>query len=231
MREGSPSPLRVVRHAGQGGMVQRFDDRWREPFECYSRVQGQRKFGKEGILISFVKTEGRESNFLGVYRVNGVEPCPRDLVLPRHIPSDMVESCKTKWLYSLDRVTELDRFRGRIRILWDKVESRWVRQYQDANRKIVAVKDGEVKWVAPTDRGSLFKMGFVPPVEEFSGSYAGSYPEGARSLRRHLAIERNSALIRDSKARFKMQHGRLFCQGCGFDFVAVSGEEYIEFCR
>jgi predicted HNH restriction endonuclease len=35
-------------------------------------------------------------------------------------------------------------------------------------------------------------------------------------------------LIRGSKARFKELKGRLFCEACGFDFMAVYGEDYTE---
>jgi 5-methylcytosine-specific restriction endonuclease McrA len=228
LRNGSSAPVRVVRHAGDNGIVRRFYDLGYEAFECYQRSQKRRVFGDARILISFIQAEGHEGSFVGVYRVNGVERCPSDLHLPSHIPSDLTDKCRSEWQYRLDRDTEFDCFRERVRILWDKVEVRWVRQYPDANRKIVAIKDNDGKWTTPKSREALLNVGIVSSTEEPLEYDVSSYPEGTRSLRSHLTIERNSALTRDSKARFKALNGRLFCQACGFDFVAIYGEEYIE---
>jgi HNH endonuclease len=57
------------------------------------------------------------------------------------------------------------------------------------------------------------------------------FPEGAVSLRQHLARERNSKFVRLAKQLFKEKHGRLFCQVCQFDFSRAYGplgEDYIE---
>ena len=52
----------------------------------------------------------------------------------------------------------------------------------------------------------------------------GEFPEGREVERRHKARERNQALIRRAKDKFKQKHGRLFCQICRFDFSLEYGE-------
>lgn len=58
-----------------------------------------------------------------------------------------------------------------------------------------------------------------------------SFPEGKQELREHLSRERNRRVIQLSKSKFKEQHGKLYCQVCGFDFEQTYGplgEDYIE---
>ena len=55
--------------------------------------------------------------------------------------------------------------------------------------------------------------------------------EGRLITRLHLARERNRTLIKRKKASFLKQHGRLFCEACGFDFAEAygrRGEDFIE---
>ncbi len=57
------------------------------------------------------------------------------------------------------------------------------------------------------------------------------YPEGRGSLRQHIARERNSTFSKKAKEKYKREHGRIFCEVCGFDFEQVYGElgkDYIE---
>lgn len=58
-----------------------------------------------------------------------------------------------------------------------------------------------------------------------------SFPEGKQVLKQHLSRERNQRVIQLSKAKFKEQHGKLYCQVCHFDFeqtYGLLGEDYIE---
>ena len=50
------------------------------------------------------------------------------------------------------------------------------------------------------------------------------FSEGKRYLAKHLRRERNTRLIALAKKRFQEQHGRLYCEVCGFDFVDAYGE-------
>jgi hypothetical protein len=112
--------------------------------------------------VSFIKTERYQANFVGVYRVQGLKEGHVDPPFADKLPKEMLEKCDLRYHYILARDTEFDQFRGRIRIDWDKVESRWVRQHEDANRKIVAVKGASDEWMTPESRESLFNLGIVP---------------------------------------------------------------------
>jgi predicted HNH restriction endonuclease len=50
-----------------------------------------------------------------------------------------------------------------------------------------------------------------------------SFPEGKVAESLHKRRERNTQLVIEAKRQFKQQHGRLFCQSCGFDFEKVYG--------
>lgn len=51
-----------------------------------------------------------------------------------------------------------------------------------------------------------------------------SFSEGKAYLRLHIQRERNLALITEAKKRFIKEHGRLYCEICGFDFRQRYGE-------
>ena len=55
-------------------------------------------------------------------------------------------------------------------------------------------------------------------------SLGGEFPEGKIVERSHKARERNIKVVSLAKEYFKKQHGRLFCQVCGFDFEKVYGK-------
>jgi 5-methylcytosine-specific restriction enzyme A len=48
--------------------------------------------------------------------------------------------------------------------------------------------------------------------------------EGAVLTRVHRSRERNRKLVTQKKSAFTAQHGRLFCEACGFDFVRRYGD-------
>lgn len=61
--------------------------------------------------------------------------------------------------------------------------------------------------------------------------HSKEYLEGRFREAIHVLRERNPALVRDAKRAFKAKHGRLYCEGCGFDFGKAYGEfaqDYIE---
>lgn len=55
-----------------------------------------------------------------------------------------------------------------------------------------------------------------------------AYAEGKLVVRSIRQRQRNRTLVTDARTHFKQQHGHLFCEVCGFDFVAFYGIEYIE---
>lgn len=57
------------------------------------------------------------------------------------------------------------------------------------------------------------------------------FSEGREILRQHIARERNTTLSKKAKERFALEHGRLYCEVCGFDYENVYGalgRNYIE---
>lgn len=57
-----------------------------------------------------------------------------------------------------------------------------------------------------------------------AGMASEGFPEGRITERLHKTRERDPSLIRLAKDRFRLQHGRLFCQVCGTDFEKIYGE-------
>lgn len=56
------------------------------------------------------------------------------------------------------------------------------------------------------------------------------YPEGAKLLKQHIGRERKPAAARAKKADFIKKHGRLLCERCRIDPVALFGSEHGEAC-
>ncbi len=57
------------------------------------------------------------------------------------------------------------------------------------------------------------------------------FPEGREVLQKHILRERNSMLVLKAKQKFKENHGRLFCEVCGFIFeekYGSIGKDFIE---
>lgn len=76
----------------------------------------------------------------------------------------------------------------------------------------------------------------APPCDvDIKGSDASEavgYPEGARKYRIHKARERSHALVAKAKQRHaRMNGGRLPCEVCGFDFIAVYGRRGAEYAE
>ncbi|MDR0930752.1 MAG: HNH endonuclease [Clostridiales bacterium] len=66
---------------------------------------------------------------------------------------------------------------------------------------------------------------FVPSKEHVDLTQDDySCPEGRKSLKLHIIRERNPSIILKAKTRFIEQHGKLYCEACGFDFKEVYGE-------
>ena len=50
------------------------------------------------------------------------------------------------------------------------------------------------------------------------------YVEGKKAFKTHIVRERNHKVIKDAKERFIKEHGKLYCEVCGFDFTEKYGE-------
>jgi hypothetical protein len=55
-----------------------------------------------------------------------------------------------------------------------------------------------------------------------------AYSEGRLVMRTLTERQRNRQLVKAAKERARRKHGRLLCEVCGFDFLAVYGADYIE---
>ncbi|WP_340010806.1 HNH endonuclease [Paenibacillus sp. FSL H7-0690] len=66
--------------------------------------------------------------------------------------------------------------------------------------------------------------------ELVEGIDAGNeYPEGEVAFAIHRTIERDYRLIKDAKEKFLENHGRLYCEACGFDFEHFYGNRGSKF--
>lgn len=63
-------------------------------------------------------------------------------------------------------------------------------------------------------------------LEELSELPRKEYVEARQRLAEHKRLEksRNPALTRDAKAAFKLHHGSLWCEVCGFDYGLIYGD-------
>lgn len=59
---------------------------------------------------------------------------------------------------------------------------------------------------------------------EDAKNFIDSFPEGGKRYVVHITHERSKTLVDKAKNRFLEQHGKLFCEVCGFDFAAQYGE-------
>lgn len=66
-------------------------------------------------------------------------------------------------------------------------------------------------------------------VESLRNLPKRSFKEGQKKLVTHAKAERNQALVREAKRQFKIRHGRLFCEACGFEFMTRYGERGRDF--
>lgn len=55
-----------------------------------------------------------------------------------------------------------------------------------------------------------------------------AYAEGRLVTRTVKQRQRSRTLVKDAKEQFRAEHGRLFCEACGFDFTEFYGVDYIE---
>lgn len=55
------------------------------------------------------------------------------------------------------------------------------------------------------------------------------FPEGKKFQQVHIKRERSVKLVKLAKARFKREHGRLFCEVCEFDFERRYGQPGVDF--
>lgn len=74
------------------------------------------------------------------------------------------------------------------------------------------------KELKQTDFDSLYSLAKTEDVLIDYADDSDEFPEGREVERRHKARERNQALIKRAKDKFKQKHGRLYCQICQFDF-------------
>lgn len=97
--------------------------------------------------------------------------------------------------------------------------------YQQGNKDIFYAVEGIGKghWGL---RNFEPKEGQVNLTEDDNG-----FPEGKKMLRQHIYKERNPRVIMLAKKKFKEEHGKLYCEICGFDFekeYGKIGKDFIE---
>jgi predicted HNH restriction endonuclease len=71
-------------------------------------------------------------------------------------------------------------------------------------------------------------------INNFDASFEGDPPdttEGKEKYVRHKTRERDPAIVKEKKSQFLQEHGRTFCEACGFDFkkaYGTRGDGFIE---
>ena len=78
--------------------------------------------------------------------------------------------------------------------------------------------------LAQTDFDALYSLAEAEDNVLIDHADDSEFPEGREVERRHKARERNQALIKRAKDKFKQKHGHLYCQICRFDFSRSYGE-------
>ena len=99
--------------------------------------------------------------------------------------------------------------------------------------RLQAIPEIEGRPLAEAPRGTVFRLSreHLAGVSREWGStfdleqmnYLPAATEGERRLRTHFQIERKSWLVREKKARFREEHGRLFCEVCRTDLESKYG--------
>ena len=82
-----------------------------------------------------------------------------------------------------------------------------------------------IDYIYPPSNTDINK--YIPELESIENISL----EGKQKLVQHIKKERNSAIVKQKKREFKLLHGYLYCEVCGFNFeqtYGALGKDYIE---
>jgi hypothetical protein len=119
---GSPTPYALWRKAdGQ--------------LELYQRIQKRAVFKDAALLAAFVATPSNDTLFVGLYRINGVEPVPDGLVDPI---AGADSGCK--YFYELELVEKLADYQGRLVVNWGRAYRTWVQLAHRQDKTVMEIR-------------------------------------------------------------------------------------------
>jgi hypothetical protein len=133
-----PRNVKLVRHtsARRGPTLYEV---WRsgpsglELIEGYQAVQSLKRFQIGDLLASFVVTPSRDTLFIGLYHVTGIESETRELTEP------IYKHQFTGWKYEIERDSRLGRFVKQLAIDWGPGYKAWVQHADRQNKRIVSI--------------------------------------------------------------------------------------------
>lgn len=142
IQEKSISPVRVVRHAGQGGTPKALYNTGLETFEKYQAYQSKKIFGNAEYLVVFLGLEKNISSFIGIYRIVGLSKEGEQGYEPPFGPKELIKICNgSRYFYHLQREQKFDLFREKFTIRWNSQANRWCQQLQKEDKVIESFFD------------------------------------------------------------------------------------------
>lgn len=131
------SKVRLLRHQDSRLGAGRLYEAWRnerDAFEAYQRVQRRDLFSAGDLLASFVVTDTGKTVFVGLYRVDGVSPCP-------HGSRDPLLKTDTSnhYLFDLQSIDALVGYQDKVVIEWGAGKRSWVQRAANQTKPVVEI--------------------------------------------------------------------------------------------
>lgn len=140
----APDTVQVVRHHKSGQRTPTLYGVWKSPggaalVEEYQSVQSKKAFAVGELLASFVVTPRprNETVFIGLYRVNGMNPARvrlRDPIFGNEFDG---------FQYDIVSDPRLAEYKDRLVIDWGPAAINWHQQASRNNKRIVSIRDDE----------------------------------------------------------------------------------------
>lgn len=131
------SKVRLLRHQDSRLGAGRLYETWRndrEAFETYQSVQRKDLFPVGDLLASFVVTDTGKTVFVGMYRVDGVSPCP-----PGSIDPLLKTDTSDQYRYDLHSIDALADYQDKVVIEWGAGRRTWVQRAANQAKPVVEI--------------------------------------------------------------------------------------------
>lgn len=136
----NPRKVRLVRHhfTGHSERPKPYDLWLRKDgsLETYQRIQRKTKFKVGGLLASFVVTPYRNTLFIGLYSVVGLEPASAGVLDP--VSGKDVTGYN---FYKIRRDKRLAEYAGRLSINWGSAGQAWVQRAHRNDKAVAGIQD------------------------------------------------------------------------------------------
>lgn len=131
------SKVRLLRHQDARLGAGRLYEAWRNDraaFETYQSVQRTDTFRVGDLLASFVVTDTGKTVFVGMYRVDGVNPCP-----PGSIDPLLHYDTSDQYRYDLHSIDALADYQDKLVIEWGPGKRTWVQRAANQAKPVVEI--------------------------------------------------------------------------------------------